>query len=63
MRVRTSLILDETLLAQIDELAGEKQRRAALIETALREYLARARKAAVPKPTNGKSPATVGGRR
>ena len=33
MRVRTSLILDEALLAQIDEIAGEKQRRAAITET------------------------------
>ncbi|MGQ0542251.1 MAG: hypothetical protein ACT4O9_10450 [Blastocatellia bacterium] len=44
MRVRTSLILDEALLAKIDEISGEKQRRAATIETALREYIAREEK-------------------
>jgi len=41
MRVRTNIILDEVLLAKIDAIAGEKQRRAAVIETALREYVAR----------------------
>ena len=50
MRIRTSLILDELLLAQIDEIAGEKQRRAAIIETALREYIAREEKKARSKP-------------
>ncbi len=44
MRIRASLILDETLLAKIDEIAGEKTRRAATIETALREYIAREEK-------------------
>ncbi len=52
MRVRTSLILDETLLAQIDEIAGEKVRRAATIETALREYIAREKKK-TPKMSAG----------
>ncbi len=33
MRIRTSLILEESLLAKIDELAGEKQRRAGIIES------------------------------
>jgi metal-responsive CopG/Arc/MetJ family transcriptional regulator len=41
MRVRTSLIIEEALLAQIDELAGEKHRRATVVEAALREYIAR----------------------
>ena len=50
MRVRASLILDETLLAQIDEIAGEKVRRAATIETALREFIAREKKKASKKP-------------
>jgi metal-responsive CopG/Arc/MetJ family transcriptional regulator len=63
MRVRTSLILDEALLAQIDEIAGEKHRRAAIIETALREYIARERKVAAPTPTNGKVAAVTSGRR
>jgi metal-responsive CopG/Arc/MetJ family transcriptional regulator len=63
MRVRTSLILDEALLAQIDEIAGEKHRRAAIIENALREYIARERKAAAARPTNGKATAALTGRR
>ena len=52
MRVRIPLIIEESLIKQIDEIAGEKHRRAATIETALREFIARqARKtkaAAVP---------------
>ena len=52
MRVRTSLILDEALLAQIDEIAGEKPRRAAVIETALREYIDREKKKAGKKPAS-----------
>ncbi|MGB7068831.1 MAG: hypothetical protein WBD22_05005 [Pyrinomonadaceae bacterium] len=50
MRVRTSLILEESLLKRIDEIAGEKQRRAATIDTALREYIAREDKKARSKP-------------
>ena len=41
MRVRTNIIISEDLLAKIDVIAGEKQRRSAVIETALREYVAR----------------------
>ncbi|MBA4122850.1 MAG: hypothetical protein H0X72_10375 [Acidobacteria bacterium] len=41
MRVRTNIILAEDILAKIDVLAGEKQKRSAVIETALREYIAR----------------------
>ncbi len=44
MRVRTSLILDDAILARIDVIAGEKNRRAATIETALREFLEREEK-------------------
>ena len=54
MRIRTSLIIDEAILAEIDEIAGEKPRRAAVIETALREYIAREKKRA-----KGKAPAAV----
>lgn len=52
MRIRIPLIIEESLIKQIDEIAGEKHRRAATIETALREYIARqARKAkAAPAP-------------
>ena len=41
MRVRTSLILEESILKKIDEIAVEKHRRAAVIETALNEFIDR----------------------
>ena len=41
MRVRIPLIIEESLIKEIDEIAGEKHRRAATIETALREFIAR----------------------
>ncbi len=41
MRVRTNIILAEDVLAKIDLIAGEKNKRAAVIETALREFIAR----------------------
>lgn len=41
MRVRTNVIIEESILAKIDAIAGEKPKRAAIIETALREYIAR----------------------
>ena len=50
MRVRASLILEESLLAKIDEIACEKHRRAAVIETALREYISREERKARTKP-------------
>ncbi len=50
MRVRTSLIIEEEILAEIDEIAGEKPKRAAVIETALLEYIARAKKKAKKSP-------------
>ena len=50
MRVRTNIIISEDLLAKIDAIAGEKQRRSAVIETALREYVAREESKA---PING----------
>ena len=41
MRIRTNLIIEETLLTKIDKLAGDKNKRAAVIEIALREYIER----------------------
>ena len=41
MRVRTNIIISEDILAKIDLIAGEKQRRATVIETALREFIER----------------------
>lgn len=66
MRTRTSLILEESLLKKIDEIAVEKHRRAAVIETALREFIAREEKKAKSKPsapTTAKSKAVAAARR
>lgn len=41
MRLRTQLIIEDSIMAKIDEIAGEKHRRAIVVETALREYIAR----------------------
>jgi len=41
MRIRTQLIISDDVMARIDEIAGEKHRRAIVVETALREYIAR----------------------
>ena len=41
MRARTTLIIEEKILARIDEIAGEKHRRAAVVEAALLEYIER----------------------
>jgi len=49
MRIRTNIILAEDILAKIDAIAGEKQKRSLVIETALREYIAREESKA---PTN-----------
>ncbi len=46
MRTRTNLIIEEAILAKIDAIAGEKQKRAAVIEKALLEYIAREEKKA-----------------
>jgi metal-responsive CopG/Arc/MetJ family transcriptional regulator len=35
------LIIEESLLKKIDAIAGDKNKRAAVIETALREFIAR----------------------
>lgn len=63
MRIRIPLIIEESLIKQIDEIAGEKHRRAATIETALREYIARqARKAkAAPPPAEPAAKTAVRG--
>ena len=41
MRVRESIIIEESILKKIDEIAGQKQRRAAIIEKALIEFIKR----------------------
>ena len=44
MRTRTNLIIEEEILAKIDAIAGEKNKRAAVIERALLEFIAREEK-------------------
>jgi metal-responsive CopG/Arc/MetJ family transcriptional regulator len=41
MRIRTNLIIEESLLKKIDAIAGDKNKRAATIETALKEFIER----------------------
>ena len=41
MRIRTNIIIEEDILAKIDAIAGEKNKRAAVIEKALLEFIAR----------------------
>lgn len=41
MRIRVPLIIEESIMKKIDEIAGEKHRRAQTVETALREFIAR----------------------
>lgn len=41
MRIRTQLIISDDVMARIDEIAGEKHRRAIVVEQALREFIAR----------------------
>lgn len=41
MRIRTNLVIEEEILAKIDAIAGEKNKRAAVIETALLEFIER----------------------
>jgi len=46
MRARVNIILEESILAKIDAIAGDKPKRAAIIEKALLEYIAREEKKA-----------------
>jgi metal-responsive CopG/Arc/MetJ family transcriptional regulator len=67
MRVRTNLIIEESLLKKIDAIAGDKNKRAAVIETALREFIAReeVKEAANPKTeaAGEKTPSRTSGAR
>jgi hypothetical protein len=50
MRIRIPLIIEEEVMKKIDEIAGEKHRRAATIEKALTEFIAREERKAKSKP-------------
>lgn len=41
MRVRTSVTLPKELLIKVDALAGKKHKRSEIVESALREYVAK----------------------
>ena len=56
MRVRESLIIEEAILKKIDEIAGENHRRAATIERALTEFIAREERKAKSKPPEPETP-------
>ena len=60
MRIITQLIIDDAVLAKIDEIAGEKHRRAIIIDTALREYIAREEKKQKPVTTDAAGAAKKG---
>lgn len=49
MRQRVNLIIEEEVLAKIDEIAMEKHKRAAVIEKALLQFIAREEKKAKKK--------------
>ena len=50
MRIRTQLVIDDAVMAKIDEIAGERHRRAIVVETALKEYIERESRKRKPKP-------------
>ncbi len=63
MRVRTNIIIEESILAKIDALAGERIKRAATIEKALLEFIAREEKKAPKVVEEEISDKKVAGRR
>lgn len=50
MRVRANIIIEEEILAKIDAIAGEKNKRAAVIKKALLEFIAREESKEKDKP-------------
>ena len=63
MRVRVPLIIEESLMKKIDEIAGEKHRRAATVETALREFIARHERKAKSGAVTTPKPSTAAAKR
>jgi metal-responsive CopG/Arc/MetJ family transcriptional regulator len=56
MRIRIPLIIEESIMKKIDEIAGEKHRRAATIEKALNEFITREERKAKAKPATEPPP-------
>ena len=50
MRVRTNIIIEEEILEKIDQIAGEKKKRTAVIKKALLEFIAREEKRQAKNP-------------
>ncbi len=63
--MRTNLIIEEDILKKIDAIAGEKNKRAAVIERALLEFIAREelKEANNPKPEAAEGKAGSGTKR
>ena len=64
MRVRTNIIIEEEILEKIDAIAGEKNKRTAIIKKALLEFISREEKKAaknppLPEETNEKSAVVI----
>jgi metal-responsive CopG/Arc/MetJ family transcriptional regulator len=51
MRIKTNIIIEEEVMKQIDAIAGDKPKRAAVVEQALREFIARHEKKAAKNPS------------
>ena len=50
MRIRTNIIIEEEILKKIDAIAGDKNKRTAVIQKALLEFIAREEKKAAKNP-------------
>ncbi len=59
MRQRVNLIIEEEILNKIDEIAQEKNKRAATIEKALLQFIAREEKRMVKKQKDAEVEETV----
>ena len=57
------MIIEESLIKKIDEIAGEKHRRAATIEKALTEFIAREERKAKAKPAPETKTSTAAAKR
>ena len=51
MRARIALVISEDLLAKVDAIAVDKQKRSAVIERAIREFIAREESKTVKETT------------
>jgi predicted transcriptional regulator len=60
MRQRVNLIIEEEILEKIDQIAQEKNKRAATIERALLQFIAREEKKAAKKRKELEIPEEVG---